>query len=157
PGVEHLEDRLVPAFNFGAQLDLGGFDPQGVAIADLNGDGKLDAAFGSVMQTQPGQVKIAVGKGDGTFQAVSGTMAVGAAEQNFIGILTAADLDGDGKPELITANFRKNTITVFKNTTASPGATPTFSAQPVIDLAPGVTVAQAPFWVTPADLDGDGK
>src|SRR5262245_52569568 len=70
PQLEHLEDRVVPTFNFGPQIDLAGFDPQGVVTADFNGDNKLDVAYGSIMSTQPGVVKVAVGHGDGTFEAV---------------------------------------------------------------------------------------
>ncbi|MGH8398144.1 MAG: FG-GAP-like repeat-containing protein [Gammaproteobacteria bacterium] len=65
--------------------------------------------------------------------------------------VTAADLNGDGKPDLIIANAHSNTVSVYLNTTA-PGATmPSFSAQ--YSFATGA----GPASVITADINGDGK
>ncbi len=71
--------------------------PIGVAVADFNGDGKLDVALihGSI-DFLISDVEILLGNGDGTLGAPtafpSGTNAV---------TIVTADLDGDGRPDVI--------------------------------------------------------
>ena len=43
--------------------------------------------------------------------------------------MAAADLNGDGKPDLIVANYGSSTVSVLLNTTAPGAATPSFAAQ----------------------------
>jgi hypothetical protein len=73
-----------------------GSTPVWVAVADFNGDHKLDLA---VSVTTTNSVSILLGKGDGTFQpAVS--YAVESGPQG----ITVADVNGDGKADVIAAN-----------------------------------------------------
>ena len=72
--------------------------PNDVVVADFNGDGKLDLAvanFGS----EGNSVSILLGNGDGTFRPHV-DYAVGGQPYG----LAAADLNGDGKIDLIAAN-----------------------------------------------------
>ena len=43
--------------------------------------------------------------------------------------VTAADINGDGKPDLIVANNGSNTVSVLLNTTAPGATTASFAAQ----------------------------
>ena len=64
--------------------------------------------------------------------------------------VAAADLDGDGKPDLAVVNFLDSTVSILRNTTASPG-TPAFATREPVSTNPG------PRFVTAADLDGNDK
>lgn len=82
--------------------DAGGNFSVSVALADVNGDGKLDIVVGSFWDSdqQHGLVSVLLGNGNGTFQpAVSyNSGGVDAAS------VAIADVNGDGKPDLIVAN-----------------------------------------------------
>jgi photosystem II stability/assembly factor-like uncharacterized protein len=64
---------------------------------------------------------------------------------------TVADLDGDGKPDLVAAN-NTNNVSVFRNT-STPGSIDASSFAPRVDFA----VGNRPYQVTAGDLDGDGR
>lgn len=75
------------------------------AVADLNGDGKTDLA----MATITGVVTIALGNGDGTFSLLPNTAVPSATFHTFAagaGSVAAADLNGDGKPDLVFGPFQ---------------------------------------------------
>jgi hypothetical protein len=95
---------FVKAHSYGS----GGYLPSSITLADVNGDGKLDVlavnqctgprnesgcASGSV-------VGVLLGKGDGTFKSAR-TYKTGGWQATG---LVAADVNGDGKPDLVVAN-----------------------------------------------------
>lgn len=90
----------------------GGFSTDAVALADVNGDGKLDVVVANFLannNTEEGSVGVLLGNGDGTFQpAVSydsgGSQALSVA---------VADVNGDGKADLIVGNYISNTVGVL--------------------------------------------
>ena len=63
--------------------------------------------------------------------------------------MAAADLDGDGDQDLVSANEFGDNLTVFFQ--SSPGS---FAAAPLVLGGFGIT--SSPFSMAAADLDGDG-
>jgi FG-GAP-like repeat/FG-GAP repeat len=85
---------------------------QGVALADVNGDGKLDIVIVGSGPTGPqGEASVLLGNGDGTFQTEKVVLTSNAG--NFLAI-AVADLNGDGKPDLaITVDNAASQTTVL--------------------------------------------
>ena len=115
----------------GQNIDLTGqpgqrTDLRMVALADLNGDANPDAAVvRDVRFTGSAADRIAVLTGtDGPsfdptpLELVAGDDPVA---------LTIRDLDNDAWPDIAVANNASGTVSVFQNTTPSPGAAPAFT------------------------------
>lgn len=77
-----------------------------VACGDFNGDGNPDIAvasdFGGVMGASRDSVKIILTRGD--YNLSAGVQKTFALDQYFAKALTAADFNGDGKPDIAIAN-----------------------------------------------------
>ena len=65
--------------------------------------------------------------------------------------VAVADINSDGKPDLIVANYIDGTVCVLLNTSAAGAATPSFSAQQTFATGSG------PISVAAIDVNGDGK
>ena len=88
------------AFQWGLQYDSGGWRPMSVAVADVNGDGKPDLV---VANAGSNTVGVLLGKGDGTFQSVV-AYGSGGKEGDGTSSVVLADMNGDGKLDVVVAN-----------------------------------------------------
>ena len=127
-----------------------GTSPIDVKIADMDGDGKPDLIVGNW-----GDSTISIYRNIST----NGTLVAGSfadpvvfdtGDQPYH--IAVADIDGDGKPDIITPNSSDGTITIFRNL-GTPGSFTTNSLAAGVDF----TTGGAPFQIAVGDLNGDGK
>ncbi|RZK61373.1 MAG: VCBS repeat-containing protein, partial [Hymenobacter sp.] len=133
---------------FGAPViySTGGSGTSGVALGDLNGDGRLDAV---TLDYNTRNVAVFLNQA-----AAPGTFGTPAAYGNGVGSsspfgLTLGDVNGDGRLDVATANLLSPTVSVLLNSAATPGtllAATTYSS--------GGT---NPIEVAINDLNGDGQ
>ena len=90
-------------FQAAVSYNSGGVTATSVALADVNGDGKLDLLLTNQCSDNnctTGQVAVILGNGDGTFQ----TPVTYGTSGLYAGSLAVADINGDGKLDLIVTD-----------------------------------------------------
>ena len=121
---------------------------RGHALTDFNGDGRLDLALVNIYSKKLSALKntgpIGIGSFFPKFDFLTGAQPVDV----FTG-----DLNGDGKPDAVTANVSSGGISVFRNTGTS--ATIWFGA--IFHVNTGNGPLSNPISVSIGDLDGDNK
>jgi uncharacterized repeat protein (TIGR01451 family) len=128
---------------FQAQVTFAtGSTPISVAVADVNGDGKLDLI---VANHGSNNVGVLLGNGNGTF-APQQTFDTGIS--SIPSSVTVADVNGDGRPDLVVANEITYSVGVLLG-----NGNGTFGPQQTVSTGNG----SRPFFVTVADVNGDGK
>jgi hypothetical protein len=119
--------------------------PRHLVVGDFNADGNPDLAVDVMGPDDPicpaPVVSVFLGKGDGTFRPPV-DYATGC-DPVWVAI---GDFNGDGKPDLVTADALDNTLSVFLG-----NGDGTFQSRLRQSTSP------APFAVVAADFNGDGK
>jgi FG-GAP-like repeat/IPT/TIG domain/Secretion system C-terminal sorting domain/FG-GAP repeat len=138
----------APIFNprtFAPKKDfVAGPYPQKICIGDLDGDGKPDLAVSNYASNT-----ISIFKNTSLSGLVSFEPQIDYVSGNNPSQISMADLDGDGRIDIIVANTHSNTISVFRNT--SSGGKISFARK--LDFA----TIERPLSLSVGDLDGDGR
>jgi hypothetical protein len=108
--------------------NAGGYGTTSIAVADVNGDGKPDLL---VVNSGPDTVGALLGIGDGTFQAAL-TYNSGGRIDSSPNSVAVADLNGDGNPDVVVANYFSDTVGVLLNNTGAETTTLSSSLNPSI-------------------------
>lgn len=115
----------------------GGF----VAIGDVNGDGKPDLVS---VDSLNDVVIVETNAGNGVFSYSQGPLAYFTGANPVM--VAIADINGDGKPDLVVANQGGNSITILTNNGA--GIFGSYATYPV---------AVSPTFLLVTDINGDGR
>ncbi len=108
-----------------------------MAVADLNGDGKVDLAVAN----STGLVSVLLGNGDGTFQGAVNYPA--GAGSNYVAV---GDFNSDGKVDLAVSNPRDNNVSVLLG-----------NGDGGFRAAVNYAAGSGPASVAVGDFDGDGR
>ncbi len=155
-GVTVLLGNGDGTFQPAVSYSSGGWDATSVAVADVNGDGKLDLvvsnfclsgndcpAYGS----DPGGVSVLLGNGDGTFQPPLSFSSGGY----FAYWVAVADVNGDGHPDLVAVNGCGNNSCPANVAVFLGNGDGTFQSPVNYDGPSGATS------VATGDVNGDGN
>ncbi len=143
---------IINASSFASRLNFAtGPNPFHASIADFDSDGKLDIAVPNANNYTVSLLHNTGTSGTVSFapqQVVTyagGTPVIGTGTYP----LSAADIDGDGKIDLVVCNNTLSIAPIFRNTSV-PG---TITFAPQVNL----TTSAPPAFASISDLDGDGK
>ncbi len=141
-------------FQSAVNYSSGAATAQGIAVADLNGDGKLDVAIVnecvSNSNCSNGIVSVLLGNGDGTFQNAINSSSAGIESTAIV----IGDVNGDGHPDVLVSNSCENTSNCSYGTVGVLLGNGDGTLQNAVQYGSGGTYAQS---LALADLNRDGK
>jgi hypothetical protein len=119
-----------------------GLNDRDIAVADLNGDGRLDFVTANASINT---LSVMLGDGSGGFAAAAGSPVASGGSVPFN--LTLNDFDGDHDVDIAVTNAGSNNVVVLLNN-GSAAFTPTAGSP--------IGVGSIPRGIASGDLDGDG-
>lgn len=145
---------IIGTVSFDSKIDiLSGDSPIGISTNDIDGDGKLDIIVANTYSAI-----ISVFQNTCTVGNISFATKVDFdIQHNFVypRCITIGDMDGDGKPDIITGNNKETNSYSDISILINIGTIGNISFAPNINFPTG-----ANFWpqyISNGDLDGDGK
>lgn len=124
----------TPTFASAQTFTTGAF-PQGVAVGDFNGDGRADLLVADSNSNALSVLLSTTTTGATTINfSLQQTFATGS--NTLPKSVAVADVNGDGRPDLLASNFNKYTVDVFLNQTTTGATTASFSALQTFSLIP---------------------
>ena len=139
-GVGVLLNNGSGGFSAGSGFTAGGDGPSSVALIDIDLDGRLDAVTANFSSNN---VSVVRNDGAGGFSGGFQLAAVGGNGPIFIAV---GDVNSDGLPDAVTANFSSNNVSVLINNGTGG-----------LDAGTPYGVGGSPNSVALGDLNGDGN
>lgn len=132
-------------FGTAADYDSGAWWPRSVRLADMNGDGVLDLMATNYGMGSASTASLLIGNGDGSFGTPSQYAL--SISSSYPGVYSGevADLNGDGLPDYVSANYGDLTVGVLLNQGNG-------SLAPVVRYATSTSA----YKLAAVDVDGDG-
>jgi hypothetical protein len=134
-----------------APFSLPGAGGYALSLVDLNGDGKLDLLLNVCPgnNCNPGTVAVMLGNGDGTFH----TPVFYSSGGLFPMEIAVADINGDGKPDVVVTNLCMDASCM----TGGTFAVLLGNGDGTFQLPKSNATSQEIFGVAVGDVDGDNK
>ncbi len=150
--VSVFQNNSTPgSIAFAAKVDFATGDaPSGVAVLDMNGDGKADIVTTNTASTSNSVSVLRNQNNGGAINSGAFAARVNFATSANPQGVAVGDLNGDNLPEVVATNSNSNSISLFRNT--SSGGALGFAAKSDLSVGAGV-----PYSVAMGDLDGDSK
>jgi ELWxxDGT repeat protein len=117
-----------------------GSNPRAIATGDFNSDGKLDVVTANLGGNN---ISLLLGNGNGGFAGATNFSLPLLGGSNDLAV---ADINGDGKLDLVTANLGNNTVSVLLG-----------NGNGSFNNATNFAVGNSPLKIEIGDFNGDGK
>jgi hypothetical protein len=135
---------LAPAEKHPLRLD---YQPGAMTLGDVDVDGILDVVIAR-KDGEHEKVDVLLGDGHGGFERSAGSpFASSASTTGYKPSILLADVDEDGRLDVVTANGRRNSIEILRGDGRGG-----FAPGPVVSLEPGQDLRTFAL----GDVDGDG-
>lgn len=110
--------------SFDTKVDINTVKGQvSVSLGDLNGDGKPDVVVSLLDPLSGSDYKVCAFPNTSTSGNISFGTRVDLAAEATPQVNTIQDLDGDGKPDILSGNYDQHTITIYRNASIAPPVT----------------------------------